>query len=320
MNVFVTGGTGYIGSTFISRLTGEKEILKVVALARNTEKARDLATRVEFREKLEFADGDLRHCDYDFGNIDVIIHAATVHDMAWVDTNIAEAIDINVGGTLRIVQAARRFKVPYLVFFSSHSVYGKQDTMPVREDFTLRPEIPKAMTKYAGEVIVRSLANCSTKFVILRPEHVYGVGVLPHWHEFTVKYTELSCNGKNLPIYGDGNQKVDLVHVRDVCDCIYKLLMSPEDAWNETYNVGGGRVISINELADLYIQAAVDVGLKAPDRSYVEAESYCEARGFRLPWLDISKAREKLGWTPSTSIEEGVKELVQAAFDSHSNC
>ena len=320
MNIFVTGGTGYIGSTLISRLAGEKEISKIVALARSPEKARQLAARVQFREKLEFADGDIRHHNFDFGNIDVVIHLAAVYDPRWYDENSAEAIEMSVGGTQRLVEAVRRFKVPYFILVSTYLVYGEQTTMLVREDLTPtpRPDIVKSLVKYACEVIARGLADSSTKFVILRLAHVYGVGVLPRWDDVMIKFARLSCSGEDLTIYGDGNQKADYVHVRDVCDCIYRLLISSEGAWNETYNVGGGRAISINELVEVYLKATVEMGLKAPGKSYVEGgKSYYETRGFRPPLLDISKAREKLGWIPSTSIEDGVKELIQACCTSY---
>lgn len=315
MNVFVTGGTGYMPSALISRLTSEKEVSKVIALARDPQKARDLAARVKSHEKLEFAYGDVRLHDFDFGNTHVIFHAAAVHDMVWVDENSAEAVEINIGGTHRVVEAARRFRVPYFIFVSSHSVYDEEAGILAREE-NPSPKMPKALTKYAGEVIVRSLANSSTRFIVLRPSHIYGVSIMPRWNDFTKKFTRLSCAGENLPIYGDGNQKVDLVHVRDVCDCVYRLLISAENIWNETYNLGGGRPISINELADVFIKAALEMGLKAPSKSYVEAKSWSEARGFRLPCLDMSKMQEKVGWSPSTSIEEGVRQLIKAYLAS----
>ena len=115
-----------------------------------------------------------------------------------------------------------------------------------------------------------------------------------------------------MPIHGDGNQNVDPVNLKDVCDCIHRLLFSPDESWNQTYNVGSGRSISINELADVYVEAAVQMGLKALDKSYVEVP-----KRFRPYCLDVSKAREKLDWAPSTPIEEGVIELLQDYLKSH---
>ena len=140
---------------------------------------------------------------------------------------------------------------------------------------------------------------------------------MPRIGDFMEKFTRLSCAGENLPIYGDGSQKLDIVHVRDVSDCVYTLLISAENIWNETYNLGGGRPISTNELADVFIKATLEMGLKAPSKSYVEAKSWSKARGFRVPCLDMSKMQEKVGWSPSTSIEEGVKELIKAYLDQN---
>jgi len=102
--------------------------------------------------------------------------------------------------------------------------------------------------------------------------------------------------------------------------CIYKLLISSDSAWNETYNIGGGRAVSMNELAEAYVKAALEMGLKAPVKTYIKTKNYIDSKGLASVLLDISKAQEKLGWIPSTSIEEGVRELIQAAFGSHSNC
>ena len=81
--------------------------------------------------------------------------------------------------------------------------------------------------------------------------------------------------------------------------------------------MAGGRVVSISEFADIYIETAMEMGLKTPYKSYLEKDVSNE---LPIRCLDITKAKEKLGWIPFTSIEEGVKELIQAVLDSHSNC
>lgn len=317
MNIFVTGGTGYLGSALVSRLLKEDEVSKVVALVRNPERARELAARVESRERLKFVDGDLQHHDYSLSNIDAVVHLACEHDPFICEKNSGEVIDLNIGGTQRLIEAVRKFQVPYFIFISQFGVYGKQETMPLCEDLTPRPNATKFLIAYANEVITRSLANSPTRFAILRLVHMFGVGTLPSRikGELTKKFAIASCNGENLTIYGNGNQTVDLVHVRDVCDCIYRLLISSDAAWNETYNVGGGRAISINKLAEIYIKKVLSMGLKAPAKTYVETNHYIESKGLASVWLDITKSREKLGWTPSISIEEGVRELIQACLD-----
>jgi len=148
---------------------------------------------------------------------------------------------------------------------------------------------------------------------------MYGVSTLPSPKKTEIgmmdKFARASCTGGNLTIYGDGNQRTHLIHVRDVCDCIYKLLSSSEEKWNETYNVAGDRDISINELAETYMKVALEMKLKAPTKIYVETEHYLDRAGLASIWLDISKVQKNLGWTPSISIEEGVKELIKANLD-----
>ena len=317
MNVFVTGGTGYLGSALISRLIKKKEALKVIALVRNSERARKLAAKVESSEKLEFVDGNLLYHNYDLSNIDAVIHLACEHNPFMCEENSGEVMEVNVGGTQRLVEAVRKFRVPYFIFTSAFGVYGKQETMPLGEDLTPRPNTAKFLITYASEVITRSLADSPTKFAILRLVHMFGVGTLPSRieEELTNKFARSACIGGNLAIYGNGNQTVDLIHVRDVCDCIYKLFISSNSAWNETYNIGGGKAISINELVEIYVKTALEMGLKAPVKTYIETKNYIDSKGLASVLLDISKAREKLGWIPCISIEEGVRELIKAYLE-----
>jgi UDP-glucose 4-epimerase len=314
MNVFVTGGTGYLGSALISLLIDKKEVSKVVALVRNPERAFELAGKVGCREKLEFIDGDLRHHNYGLSNIDAVIHLACEHNPFMCEKNSGEAIEVNVGGTQRLIEAVRNFGVPYFIFASAYGVYGKKKTMPLGEDLIPRPNTAKFLITFTNEVITRSLADSTTRFAILRLVHMFGVGTLPSRieEEFTNKFAKSACVGGDLTIYGDGNQTVDLIHVRDVCDCIYRLLISSDSAWNETYNIGGGGAISINELAEAYVKTALEIGLKAPAKTYIETKNYIDNKGLASVWLDVSKVRQKLGWAPSTSIEKGVRELIKA--------
>lgn len=315
MNVFITGGTGYVGSGLVPRLMAENKIAKIVVLTRDMDKAHRLTARIGFTGNCEFVTGEIQHYDYELGNIDVIIHLAANNDMKWCQENRSEAFETQVGGTLRLAEAARWFKVPYFIFVSSHVIYGsrgEQDSVLAREDFPLEPTVIKAQTKYVAELAVRSLADSSTKFVILRPTYIYGVNAPRFYEDVTTKFARLCCAGENLPVHGDGTQKIDMVNLRDMCNLIHLLMFSPDETWNQIYNVGGGQPISMNELVDMYAEAAMQIGLKAPSRSYIEAP-----RKFRPYHLDISKVRQKLGWTPSTSIKDGVTELLRDYLRSH---
>jgi len=314
MKIFITGGTGYLGSAMISRLTGEKHVDKVYALVRDRDKVRKLDAKIKFPQKLEYIYGDLRDHVYDLESIDAIIHLASEHNPFDCEEKSGFVIDNNVGGTFRIVQAAQKFNVPYFIFASAFGIYGPQTTMPLTEDLTPRPVTPKFLITYANEVITRNLAGSSTKYVNLRLVHMIGVGTLPSRIkvEFTNKFARSVCQDEKLTIFGDGNQSVDLVHVRDVCDSVYKLLTAPDSAWNESYNIGGGRAVSMNELAGIYKEAAIELGLKEPEISYIDTQNYIDSKGLSSVWLDISKVKTKVGWQPATSVKGGIKELIKA--------
>ncbi|MBN2410753.1 NAD(P)-dependent oxidoreductase [candidate division KSB1 bacterium] len=313
MNVFITGGTGYLGSALISRLIKEKNV-KVFALVRDREKVRELGAKINFPQKLVYIYGDLRDHVYDFGNIDAVVHLASEHNPFDCEDKSGFVIDNNVGGTFRIVQAAHKFNVPYFIFASAFGIYGPQSTMPLKEDLIPKPVTPKFLITYVNEVITKNLAGSNTKYANLRLVHMFGVGTLPSRIkvEFTNKFARSVCQGEKLTLYGDGNQSVDLVHVRDVCDCVYKLLTAPDSAWNESYNVGGGRAVSMNELAAIYKESATELGLKEPEISYIDTQNYIDSKGLSSVWLDITKVKTKVGWYPSISVKEGVKELINA--------
>jgi len=312
MNVFLTGGTGYIGSTLISRLADEDKIQNIMVLARRREGVSQLNKAIGSSENLKVTYGDVRSHNYDLRNVGAVIHLANVHNPYWCEQNSVEAISINVQGTQRLLNAVREFEVPYFVFISTQSVYPKQYDVLFNEDDKTAPAGVYPITKYICEEMIKTLVDSSTKFAILRPSKVYGLGAFVEWDSLTAKFARFTCIGKGLTIYGDGNQGVDFVHVRDVSDFICGLLTASGGTWNEIYNVSGGRFVTINVFVEIYIEVAGEMGLKAPGKSYVNKgidEEYIYRR------LDISKARRKLGWAPRWSIEEGVRELIKAYLD-----
>jgi nucleoside-diphosphate-sugar epimerase len=316
MNIFLTGATGYLGSSLVSRLIKSSRISKVVTLARNPKKVSDLLAKLGPSEKLELISGDLMSYKYNFSNIDVVIHLAWLHHPEFCENNSGLVFDTNIGGMQRIVESLWEFKVPYFIFTSQWSVYGKQETKLLHEGLIPNPNIAKSTVTYAGEVITKNLAQSRTKFAILRLAHMIGVNTLPDTEkikiDITDKFAKATSIGGNLTIFSDGNQRTNLIHVRDVCECIYRLITSSDDVWNDTYNVAGISDISINELADTYIKVALSMGLTAPTKIYVDKEHYILKAGLASQYLDISKIKKKLGWTPSISIEETVKELIEA--------
>jgi nucleoside-diphosphate-sugar epimerase len=283
-------------------------------LARDPKRVSELFLKLNSNEKLEFVIGELLTYNYNLENIDVIIHLACEHNPYKCEEDSGQVIDLNVGGTLRLIEAVKKFNVPKLIFMSSFGIYGKQEKIPISEIVTPQPNGAKFLISYTCETIIKNFLGSFTKFVIFRAVHMFGIGVMPSRikNELTYLFAKKASVGGFLPIYGTGNQTLDLIHVNDVCTCFFNLLISPDSCWNEIYNIGSGKATSINHIADIYIKTSEEMNLKRPMKTYLNKENYIDKIGLASYWLDISKVRSKLNWNPSMSLEEGIKELIKA--------
>jgi dTDP-glucose 4,6-dehydratase len=306
MRIFVTGGAGFIGSNFIRCALRAKDTHSIVNYdklnyAGNLANLHSLATHPGYR----FIKGDI--CDAvaaeaAMRGCDAVVHfAAESH----VDRSIYEpapVIQTNVTGTFTLLEAARRLAVSRFVHISTDEVYG--DIAPgahANEDSPLQPSSPYSASKAASDLLVRSYVRTyNFPALITRSSNNYGP------YQFPEKFLPLmitnALDNKPLPIYGDGKQQRDWLHVEDNCRGILEVLK--RGRIGEVYNIGGSHVEENLSMAQRLLRIT---GKPESLLRYV-ADRPGHDRRYAL---DSTKAQTELGWKPEISVEDGIRRTVQ---------
>ncbi|MBE1550222.1 UDP-glucose 4-epimerase [Mycobacterium sp. OAS707] len=305
MRTLVTGAAGFIGSTLVDRLLAEGHT--VVGVDDLSSGRSENIVSAERHDGFEFAKADIVSADL-IGLLadtrpEVVFHlAAQISVKLSVDDPQFDS-SVNVVGTVRLAEAARRAGVRKIVHTSSGgSVYGTPPTYPTSEDVPTNPSSPYAASKVAGEVYLNMYRNlyglqCSH----IAPGNVYGPRQDPHGEAGVVAiFSRALLAGKPTKIFGDGSDTRDYVFVDDVVDAFVKA--SGEAGDGQRFNVATGTETSTRQLHSVIAKAA-----GAPD----EPEFHPPRLGdLRRSCLDISRARRVLGWAPEVDIDEGVARTV----------
>jgi dTDP-glucose 4,6-dehydratase len=306
MKIFVTGGAGFIGSSFIRHVLGNGYDYAVVSYDKLTY-AGNLANleSIANHPNYEFVKGDI--CDATavetaMRGCDAVIHfAAESH----VDRSIYEpapVIQTNVTGTFILLEVARKMSVSRFVHVSTDEVYG--DIPPgafADETFPLKPSSPYSASKAAGDLLVRSYVRTyQFPAVITRSSNNYG------HYQFPEKFVPLmitnAMSGRALPVYGDGKQQRDWLHVEDNCRGILAVL--EKGKIGEVYNLGGLDLAENLTMARRILQL---IGKPESLLSYVQDRPGHDRRYA----LNCNKIQAELGWKPVISLEDGLSQTIE---------
>ena len=232
---------------------------------------------------------------------DYIFHFAALSDQDCIDHPI-EAEDINVGGTVKILEIARTEKIHKLIFASSAMVYGNQDVFPFKEETPVVPAEPYGLYKYFGEQLVRFWAtHYGVPSVSLRFFNAYGPQDKIGPHAFVIgRFLDLRIKGQPLTIDGDGTDTRDYIHTKDIARACIVAAEHPEIKKGETFNIGSGIESSLNDLAACIGGPVVHLESRLGAR-----------RGPRRRVADISYAKSSLGWSPEITLREGIESIKQ---------
>ncbi|MFQ5841402.1 MAG: GDP-mannose 4,6-dehydratase [Thermodesulfobacteriota bacterium] len=309
MVILVTGGAGFIGSHLCGRLLREGR--RVVCLDNfddfyNPEIKRRNIQEAVGEAQFELIEGDIRDTEliariFREQTFDVVVHLAA-------RAGVRPSIDypklyeeVNVRGTINLLDACREFGVESFVFASSSSVYGGNSKVPFsEEDRVETPISPYSATKRAGELFCYSY-RClfDINITCLRYFTVYGPRQRP---EMAIhKFTRLIDGNERVPMYGDGQSMRDYTYIDDIIDGTLEAISRNEGY--EIYNLGESRTLRLMDLIRMLEEA---LGKRAI------IEGLPEQRGdMPITYANIEKARKKLGYAPRVSMEEGIGRFVE---------
>ncbi|MFH9727540.1 dTDP-glucose 4,6-dehydratase [Streptomyces sp. NPDC017254] len=307
MRILVTGGAGFIGSHYVrSLLAGEYggDGTDAVTVLDKLTYAGNRANLPVSHERLTFVRGDV--CDLPL-LLDLLPgHDAVVHFAAesHVDRSLESAdafVRTNVLGTQTVLEAALRTGVARLVHVSTDEVYGSIDEGSWTEDCPLLPNSPYAASKASSDLVARSYWRThGLDLSITRCSNNYG----PYQHpeKLVPRFVTHLLEGLPVPVYGDGRNVREWLHVDDHCRAVHLVLTTGRPG--ETYNVGSG-----NELSNLRLTERI-LDLCGADRSMIRYVEDRKGHDLRYALCD-AKIREELGYTPRTSFEEGLDRTVR---------
>lgn len=306
--VLVTGATGYVGANVVAALLADPRVAGVVAGVRDPGAGEALAAALGSPGRLSLAVGSLPEHPWALEGVDTLVHGAGVRPGA--DADDTRVLVVNQEGTRRLLEGIPASGVGRVVFVSAQSVYGWQRRPPHRETQPPRPQTTYGVSKWVGEFLCRSLPP-GIAVASLRLARVYGLGIGHRlvWTRMPHRFALLAARGETIPVFGDGEQRLDLVHVSDVADAVCRAALGRPAERRAVLNVGGGDPVPVLRIAELCRRAAVEAGRSAPEIAAVP-EATDRAPDFGL---DIERARRVLGWEPARQPSDGLRELVLAA-------
>ncbi len=303
--IFVTGGAGFIGSQFVrdylARKHGPVIVFDNLTYAGNLDNLESVQTNAAYR----FVQGDIcdapsvhdalpEHCD-------AVVHFAAESHVDRSILSAGEFVRTNVLGTQVLLDAARARKVKRFLHISTDEVGGSiAEPGAFREDGAMAPSSPYAASKAAAEHLVHAAHHTfGLNTLITRTSNNYGP------YQFPEKLLPLAIakaiNHQPIPVYGDGLQVRDWIHVEDNCRAL--LLVLERGRRGQTYHIGGGNV-----LPNLYVLKLLLRILDRPESllKFVEDRLGHDRRYA----VDCSRIREELGWQPEIPFEEGLRGTI----------
>lgn len=293
--ILVTGGAGFIGSNLVDALIEKRhEVLVIDNLT--------TGKREYINPKAKFFEVDLR--DFEkirplFEEVDFVFHEAALPRIPLSVEKPRETNDINVGGTLNVLVAAKEAKVKKVIYAASSSAYGSQTSLPLKENMQAGPISPYGLQKYIGELYCKVFYEIyGLPTVSLRYFNVFGPRQPKEGAYVPVigLFMTQKAKGQPLTITEDGEQTRDWTHVVDVVKANILAMESDRVGRGEVINIGGGKNHTVNTVAKLVGSKAIYIPPRPGDVRHTLA--------------DITLAKELLGWQPEITLEEGIKKLL----------
>lgn len=301
MRFLITGAAGFLGSALSNRLAAEGHTVQGVDDL-STGDPKVLASAVQFTR------GDVNDRPKLWTllqGVDCVYHLAARVIVPESVLYPREYNQVNVGGTVTLMEAMRDVGVRRVVLISSGTVYGNQAVQPVTEDAIPNPRTPYAVSKLAAEYYTKSIgALWGIETVCLRVFNAYGPGQHhPPVHTPVIpNFLRQAWENGTIVIHGNGEQTRDYIYIDDVVDAMAAAATAPQ-VDTLTINVGSGSEVTVKELARL----AAEVTGGNPEIVYNRRNE----GGLSRLCADLTLAREKLGFEPKTTLAEGLKTTLE---------
>lgn len=304
MKFLVTGGAGFIGSHIVDALVKNGD--KVIVLDDFSSGRRENLESI--LDKIEFVEGDIRDkavVSKVMQGVDYVLHQAALRSVPKSLTNPELYNDVNINGTLNILDAAKGAKVKRVVFASSSSIYGETAKLPEKEDFLPLLISPYALTKLAGEYYCRIFSEIyGLQTASLRYFNVFGPRQsLENQYAVVIpKFITCILKDEKPPVHGDGKQTRDFTYVQNIVQANIKAATAPGIKC-EVFNIACGKAYSVLDIVK-YVNKIL--------RKDVKPEFSPKRTGdVKHTLADIKKARKLINFKPEIDFEEGLKRTIE---------
>jgi len=302
--ILVTGGAGFIGSHIVAKLV---ELGAKVVVLDNLVSGK-IENISAYMDKITFIKKDLREdsaLEEALEGVELVSHQAALRSVPKSVGKPFEYHDVNVSGTLNLLLKAKKKGVKRVVSASSSSVYGDREDFPEKETDYPKPVSPYAATKLMGEIYAHVFTKLyGVEVVSLRYFNVYGPrqSLEDEYAVVIPKFITSLLEGKQPPIYDDGNQERDFTYIEDVVSANIRALIQP-GVEGESFNIASGHPNSVNTLLKY---------LKEILNSSIEAVYLPPRPGdVRKTHADVTKAGRLLGWKPAFGFREGLEKTAE---------
>lgn len=301
MKVLVTGGAGFIGSMIADAyLASGHEVVVIDNMYSGRE--RNIPAGAQFIE-LDIRSEEV-YSVFEEHKFDVINHHAAAADVRDAVINPFKYVDVNIKGTLRLLEACRNVSMPSAFLFASSGgcSYGDAQYIPTDEKHPLIPEDPYGTSKVCCEFYIRTYHHLyNIPYTIFRYPNVYGVRQNPFGEAGVIGiFAQAMLRNAPVKIFGDGTQKRDFVYVSDVVDAN---MSATENCLNTEFNLGFGDGVEVNTIFNELKRLtgyAHDANYMLPREGEIQISA-----------LGSAKIRDALGWSPNVSLSDGLARTVE---------
>jgi UDP-glucose 4-epimerase len=312
--VLVIGGAGFIGHHLVRRLAAENH--RVIVFDNLSNSNKDFLKELEINrnngDRILLNKKDIRNREEVYNifkteNIDICIHLAAKVSVQDSIIDPKETMDVNVYGTLNVLQACCDSNVDNFVFASSSAVYGHANELPIPENHLTRPISPYGASKVAGEALVSAFSSRLRRSRILRFFNVYGHGQTQTYAGVITRFRERLLSGHPPIVYGNGSQTRDFIHVDDIVRAIILAAGIGRNKDNRkdnhiTLNIGTGKPITILDLCQMMIGI---FGRRNAGPIFADP-----AEGdITHSYANIQRANEILNFSPKEDLSSGLRKI-----------